>query len=434
MAGRTPLRKDHNEGDLKRWLELDSRIVATSRNIKVLSRLSWPIEIQQLFLEQWAKGNPALPSVEYPVDDLADSVAELGAICDALANDDRPLPTYLWRTADSYRELCHLLQHAGKPEMLEHSINLYGSPDAPLSGGSLKNIDAAQHFVDISDEYYRLAKTEEADYCLSATLLQTEMTRRLDEVFQPGMVSVAVDPHMASKAAAGATRIRLRQGTCFSEYDLEQLLQHEAFVHSLTALNGRAQPHFKSLSLGAPRTTAAQEGLATFAELITGAIDINRMERIALRVVAIERVLNGADFIETFEYFLSLGNNEMESFNSAMRIFRGAPLTGGAAFTKDSVYLHGLMEVHTFFRWAMQHQRLGLCRHLFAGRMTIADVIRLEPLFEDGTLAEPVYLPPWMVKTNGLAGYLAFSVFANKISIPELDEEHAFHRISDMGI
>lgn len=174
--------------------------------------------------------------------------------------------------------------------------------------------------------------------------------------------------------------------------------------------------------------------LATFSELVTGAIDISRMERIALRVVATDMALNGADFIEVFQYFINLGQSQMESFSSAMRIFRGAPLTGGAAFTKDVVYLHGLMEVHTFFRWAMHHQRLGLCRHFFSGRMTIGDTIQLAPLFADGTLTGPRYLPPWMVRTNGLAAYLAFSVFANKISIADLGENHPFNRVSDMGL
>jgi hypothetical protein len=116
-----------------------------------------------------------------------------------------------------------------------------------------------------------------------------------------------------------------------------------------------------------------------------------------------------------------------------MRIFRGAPLTGGAAFTKDVVYLHGLMEVHTFFRWAMRHQRLELCRYFFAGRMTIADAIALTPMFEDGVLAGPRYLPAWMTRTNGLAGYLAFSVFASRITIDQLDEHHRFDTVDDLG-
>ncbi|HKJ19025.1 MAG TPA: tyrosine/phenylalanine carboxypeptidase domain-containing protein, partial [Woeseiaceae bacterium] len=196
----------------------------------------------------------------------------------------------------------------------------------------------------------------------------------------------------------------------------------------------RAQPIIRSLGLGAPRTTGPQEGLATFAELVTGSIDIGRMQRIALRVVGIDRALSGANFIEVFEFFLDAGQSENESFSSAMRIFRGAPVTGGAAFTKDVVYLHGLMEVHTFFRWALQHQRLELCRYFFAGRMTIADACKLAPMFEDGILAGPRYLPTWMTRTNGLAGYLAFSIFANRISIEALDEHHSFERVQEISI
>ena len=112
---------------------------------------------------------------------------------------------------------------------------------------------------------------------------------------------IVIDARLTSKAAAGATQIRLRDATCFSSYDLQQLLQHEAFVHSLTALNGRAQPKIKSLGLGAPRTTGPQEGLATFAELVTGAIDIDRMKRIALRVVANRISIDASDEHHRFE-------------------------------------------------------------------------------------------------------------------------------------
>jgi uncharacterized protein (TIGR02421 family) len=419
---------------LERLSRLDRRIVAAAKDIKVLSRLSWPAEVRTRFLEGYAAGNPVLPAIDYPGNDLDETISNLAAVCGQLEGDDHPLPAFLLSTANSYITLCRLLQNAGTRGMLEHSLALYGGPRDPLSGGQLHSLEAAEHFLEVGEEYYKSSRLADSDYCLSARIIQSEMSKRLEEVFEAGVVKVVIDPKMASKAAAGATQIRLRDGTCFSEYDLEQLLQHEAFVHSLTALNGRAQTQFKSLSLGAPRTTGAQEGLATFSELVTGAIDISRMERIALRVVAIDMALSGADFIEVFRYFINVGQSELESFSSAMRIFRGAPLTGGAAFTKDTVYLHGLMEVHTFFRWAMHHQRLSLCRHFFSGRMTISDVIQLEHLFEDGTLSGPRYLPPWMVRTNGLAGYLAFSVFANRISISELGEEHKFDRVSDMEI
>jgi len=168
---------------------------------------------------------------------------------------------------------------------------------------------------------------------------------------------------------------------------------------------------------------ATQEGLATFAELITGAIDLPRLKRLSLRIIAIDMALNGADFIEVFRYFLEQGQSEAESFSSAQRVFRGCPTTGGAAFTKDAVYLHGMLSVHTFFRWALKHRRPRLTHLLFAGKMALHDVFTLEPLFEDGTIAEPLYLPPWAQRANGLAGFLAFSLFANQIRIDQVVAE-----------
>ena len=79
------------------------------------------------------------------------------------------------------------------------------------------------------------------------------------------------------------------------------------------------------------------------------------------------------------------------------------------------------------------NQRLELCQFFFAGRMTISDGIALDELFQDGTLDGPKYLPPWMTRTNGLAGYLAFSLFANRINIRGLDEHHRFDRVEEIS-
>jgi len=174
------------------------------------------------------------------------------------------------------------------------------------------------------------------------------------------------------------------------------------------------------MALSSPRTTATQEGLATFAEQITGSIDIERMKRVSLRIEAVAMALEGADFLQVFEYFLASGQSPTDSFTSAQRVFRGVPTTGGAAFTKDTVYLRGLIGVHTFFRWALKHRKLRLCRMLFAGKMTLADVQRFEPLFDSGDLLPPRWLPQWVERANGLAGMLAFSLFANRIRLDQI--------------
>lgn len=419
--------------ELAHYAQCDRTIIDSVRNIRLLNSLSWPSSVQNRFLSDWHRGQPQLPTIDYPRYDLSDLITTLSSVCRTL-DEAHPIGRYLKTTAESYITAARLLENLGTAAVTACSVELYGRPGDSLAGGNVHNIDAAQHFIDVSHEYDQEFSLHEADYCLSAETMQRELYARIAPFFHRHKVSIIIDPNLVSKAAAGPTRIRLRGGTCFSQYDLEQLLEHEAFVHSLTALNGREQTHFKTLGLGAPRTTGTQEGLATFAELVTGAIDISRMERIALRIIAIDKALNGADFIDVFKFFLESGQTEMESFNSAMRVFRGAPLTGGAAFTKDTVYLHGLMEVHTFFRWCLQHQKLRLCRYLFAGRMTINDVIHLEPFFEQGVLSAPLYVPPWLMRTNGLAGYLAFSVFANKIRIAELHEGYTFDDISEIGI
>ncbi|WP_330970278.1 tyrosine/phenylalanine carboxypeptidase domain-containing protein, partial [Lysobacter sp. A3-1-A15] len=156
---------------------------------------------------------------------------------------------------------------------------------------------------------------------------------------------------------------------------------------------------------------------------ITGSIDIGRMKRISLRIEAVALALDGADFIEVFRYFLDAEQTPEDSFASAQRVFRGVPTGGGAAFTKDTVYLRGLVGVHTFFRWALREQKLQLGRWLFAGKMTVTDVQRFAPLFESGVLLPPRWMPPWITRANGLAGMLAFSLFANRIRLDKIDED-----------
>jgi len=408
--------------DLRRFSELDRRMVAAVRGIKLLASVSWPAAVQTQFLERWHAGRPELPKVEYPRVDYAAVRDEL-KIVSVAASAAHPVGDYLRRTAQSWCVATELLEAAGTPAITEHSIRLFGRPGDILPGGSVSNLDAARHFIDLADELSRELTIEDADYCIPALQLREELQQAIDAFFTHHDIKVEIDPNLIAKAAAGPTRIRLRSSTCFSEYDKHQLLEHEAFVHSLTALNGREQPNLKSLALNSPRITATQEGLATFAELMSGSIDIGRMKRISLRIVAIHNALHGADFIDVFRFFLDSGQTDSDSFTSAMRVFRGAPLSGGAAFTKDAVYLHGLLSVHTFFRWALKNQKLKLCRSLFTGKMALHDVLSLEPYFDSGYIAPPLYLPPWVQQANGMAGALAFSLFANKIRLDNVVAE-----------
>ena len=408
--------------DIAHHAALDVRLCKVARGIRLLGMASWPAEVQAPFLDAWHAGRPRLPQVEYPSHDFSETRRELDAIA-AEADPQHPLGAYLVESARSWSAAAALLEVLGTPEACTHSIALFGSPDQPLPGDGPSTREAAHHFIALADELDRELLAPWEQVSVSATSLQLQLQAALDDFFNARVIEVVIDPELIAKAAAGATRIRLRAGASFTDYDRHQLLEHEAFVHSLTALNGREQPVLQSLSLASPRTTATQEGLATFAEQITGSIDLERMKRVSLRIEAVAMALDGADFLQVFRYFLDAGQNEVESFASAQRVFRGVPVTGGSAFTKDTVYLRGLIGVHTFFRWALREQKLRLCRQLFAGKMTLGDVQRFEPLAESGAIAAPRWLPAWVARANGLAGMLAFSLFANRIRLDQVSAE-----------
>lgn len=411
------------EPAVRHHAELDRRLVRIAKDLRILSALSWPNAVRVAFLERWRRRRPHLPEVVYPRVDGRALRTDLEAII-AACDRDHPLGRYVRGVAESFRIASLLLEHAGQSEMTQWSIALYGRPGDPIVGSEVDNLHAARHFIQAAEEILADHPLADAEPSLSPEAMRAELQAEVDRFFHRHRVKVVIDPELVAKAAAGAQRIRLRADTDFSEYDRLQLLEHEAFVHTLTGINGREQPCFPSLGMNSPRSTATQEGLAVFAEWVTGSIDVHRMQRISQRIIGIDLALKGADFIDVFRFFLDCGQSESDAFNSAMRVFRGAPLGGGSAFTKDTVYLHGLLAVHTFFRWAFKQQKLSACRRLFAGKLSLHDVLDLEPYFDSGAIAEPIYVPLWAKRVHALAAYLSFSLFSQRIQLDAIEREH----------
>ena len=120
---------------------------------------------------------------------------------------------------------------------------------------------------------------------------------------------------------------------------VEALLQHEIGTHVLTYYNGRAQP-FRLLYSGLAGYEPLQEGLAVLAEHLVGGLSRPRMRLLAARVVAVQRLVEGASFVETFrELDRTHDFDQRTAFTITMRVYRG----GG--FTKDAVYLRGLIDL-----------------------------------------------------------------------------------------
>jgi len=405
--------------DTKKIQKLDDAVVHASRKIKVLSALAWPAGVEEKFLEGWRKGNPQLPEIKIQPPDVGASVKKLDAIVQQCKQDD-PVEKFLAETALSYANAGRMLMSVGTPEFTTYSTKIYGRPDTLYKLQGITGVDGARFFLDVTDKLIGNPNIQPTETNISAEDFAGWLKSEVDEFFQHDAVEVLVDQKMSSKALAGATRIRVRGSAVFSQLDKDQLLYHEAYVHTATQLNGRKQTNLKSLGLGAPRTTRTQEGIAVLAEFITNSIDLSRLRRVALRVIAVKMALDGADFIELFKFFLDAGQSEEESVKSAQRIFRGGAVKGGVVFTKDAVYLQGLVEVHTFLRVAIRDNRPNLVRNLFAGRLTMADALRLDPHFQSGWLIPPVYIPTWASDLRRLAAMMAYSAFITNIKLDKV--------------
>jgi len=406
-------------GELERYTELDASLVQAAKEIKVLSNLTWSSDLWTTFQNELHKGNPSLPQPQYVKYDFSRQVASLHRIM-GQCDHDHPVGRYIYQTAHSYVQAATMLENIGNPVFTEMSKELYGMPGDSMGPSEVTNLVAAEHFIRTIDDFAEHLRTPEPEHCLTPQSVADELRLIFSGVFQRHPVDVVIDNKLASKAAAGARRIRIRGGTSFSQLDIQQLAQHEGFVHSATMLNGREQPNLKSMGLGAPRTTSTQEGLATFAEFITATMDINRLKRIALRIKAIDLAIEGADFIEIFRFFQSGGQSDHESFQSSARIFRGGDVRGRFVFTKDVVYLQGLMFVHTFLRKSIQANKIHYPTYLFVGRLTLGDVVALEDYIKSGYIAMPQYKAPWLGNADCLAAYLCYATFANRINLAQI--------------
>jgi uncharacterized protein (TIGR02421 family) len=412
---------------------LDRAIASHGAKVRVLKVIDWPKALELRFLERLKAGQPELPQPVLAAPDLREECAAFEAI---MARCDRgaPLGRFLHRSAWSYRVAAEMLMCVGQPRFTECSALLYGRPDFHFKTQSTTNLDAAEQMLAITDDLIGGFKVPPVVADIPAPVFAQRLRERIGGFFKDAAgdagVEVVLDGKIGAKAVAGSRKIKVREDALFSELDLEQLAQHEAFVHTATMLNGKAQPMLTTLGLGAPRTTRTQEGLATFAEVITDALDIARLRRLALRVRMVKAALDGADFIEVFRGFVAAGAAEDDAFRSAARVFRGGDPRGKVCFTKDAAYLEGTYSVSLFVRKALHEGRPELIPSLFAGRLTLGDAVELAPLFADGTLAPARFVPPWAADPRKLLAVITFFTASSAFKLDALTLER-FSRFED---
>lgn len=414
--------------------EISNRLVEAQRKIRILDSIKWDDTIEQDFFKNKTQKLPAVNRAYYlnkPMPfDVKEKQEEFRLILRDTINhlgQYSPVTRLIKRQCEEYSRATQMLDARGTPDFSEISMELYGSPhDAFYSGGPRLSELGTVLFDVLTALDVQLQS--EADLKRYTPLeAQHILEQRLGSYFDrhPGKVTVMVSDDMVADAAAGADSIKLSQNAMFSDRDLRYLEVHEGWVHVGTTLNGAMQPYCSFLSKGSPSSSVIQEGLAVITEVVTFSSYPGRIRKITNRVIALEKVRQGANFIDIFRYFVDCGLTDKDSYNHTVRVFRGSTPDGGP-FTKDLAYAKGFVLIYNFIRFAISQRRVDTIPLLFAGKLVLDDLPLLSELQQTNLLTPPVYLPPPFQDLAALSAWMSFSLFLNKFSLDEIQKNFRF--------
>lgn len=242
--------------------------------------------------------------------------------------EDPALHSFFEGKRDELDRQITMMGDRGTPRVMYGSLQVYGSPDPDILNEANRILDslpphttddASSHSVDAETFAYH-AQTELVR--LKGLMPDLQATVQLrDDV--PGV--------MVSRG-----HLLVGQDTRVPKARVEATIQHEVGTHIVTYYNGLTQP-FRQLHTGSAGYEELQEGMAVLAEFLSGGLSRPRMRLLAGRVLAVDAMVRGADFIETFNILHDRsGFSQKSAYMTAMRVYRGGGLT------KDIVYLRGI--------------------------------------------------------------------------------------------
>jgi uncharacterized protein (TIGR02421 family) len=405
-----------NQAYLERLRSLSNRLVALQKPIRILDAIKWPAELEAHFIASGGRELPQLGKDFYQNQRLAFDTDKVYQQLNELKTDVRrdlgrgdALGQILLATIDQYQVVIELLKARGTNQFGHFSKLLYGSAQDKIRGDRktlremgerlchLFSLPAVEH---LNRPYSNNINAEEA---------VSSLHNRMATYFGNGEVRVEISDDIVSDASAGGDCIKINRRARFSELDLQVLEVHEGWVHVGTTLNGRQQPWATWLSVGSPRITAIQEGMAVLMETLTFSSFPQRARRISDRVVAVDLAEQGADFCQVYQHFISRGVSEHDSYRVTQRVFRGGTLTGGSVFSKDISYVKGFVENVNFIRSAIQSGVPEIIPMLFVGKVTLDDLPLLYERYLEGVITGPKHLPPMFRDLNGLYVWFGFS-------------------------
>ncbi|HEY4652979.1 MAG TPA: tyrosine/phenylalanine carboxypeptidase domain-containing protein [Cyclobacteriaceae bacterium] len=246
-------------------------------------------------------------------------------------------PTIAFLFRDKRKEIDRMLSmmiDREKPDFVQSSIQLFGNIDERV-------IDVAKGLL-VATPILKKERTDLIDAQEFAKMAMAEMAY-LKQQYDGLDCKVEIRKDVVGVFVSRGV-LKLNEKFVVERKRAKALIQHEVGTHIVTYYNGTAQP-FRLFSSGVPGYEQLQEGLAVLAEYISGGLTNSRLRTLAARVVAVNHLIAGYSFVDTFYLLIEKYQFKPESaFSITMRVYRG----GG--FTKDAVYLKGLLNLLTYIR------------------------------------------------------------------------------------
>lgn len=295
--------------------------------------------------------------------------------------EDIEHPTLAFLLRDKRMELekqLIMLEERGTKTFLYNSQSIYGPINEETKNEALSLLEDK-----IPNEQLENEMINSVDFARAATVELDKFRQyfpRLD-------LQVKIKDNVTGLIVSGP-ELSIGKDLRISITRLNALIQHEVGTHILTYCNGHAQP-LKLMYAGFAGYEQLQEGMAVLAEYFVNGLNLNRLKLLAARVVAVDTLINGADFIETYNLLSKkFGFSLKTAFNITMRVHRGGGLT------KDAIYLQGLMQLLQFIKDG------GEIALLYEGKFALPHLPLVEELLHLKILKKP-YLPYWLNTKEG---------------------------------
>ena len=360
-------------------LNADRKLDRIARSFDFLLSVS-PINHDAAFEQFVTDREDAAPRFQYRPLTVDPDVAKRKLYAIDLTRLEDPLLERL--LSEKRREIDQQLSMLGArntPAFRAASTLLYGTVDARLLADATALLGAS------AATRRPRGQMIDAEQVATAALGLIAAYRALDQRFA---ASVELRHDLAAGLMVSGSTLMISTATRMARHRLDALLAHEISIHLLTHFNGATQG-LSIFRTGLAHYEGVQEGLGVFAEWAVGGLTTPRVRLLAARVIAVDAMLHGADFIAVHRLLTrDHGFRPRTAFNLAARVFR----SGGLA--KDAIYLQGFRAVTAIIASG------GSLNPFWLGKIAAAHVPQIEELLQRGLIHAPVFLPEFLGRAD----------------------------------